>query len=137
MSAETLSKIYHDAKDPSPLGGVQRLLLCARQLCVLGVMRKTFKKYLHYEQAYIRYTSRRAVGSPVTSYIWRGSMLSGRSTWLICRVSQGRTIKLGFFLPWLRYFPNLHRRFRFTLRMPKEITVAIDQVLTVAHPRHH
>ena len=34
MSAETLSKIYHDPKDPGSLGNVKRLLQRARQLHV-------------------------------------------------------------------------------------------------------
>ena len=37
MSADTLSKIYHDQKDSGFLGGVERLLQRARQLHVLGV----------------------------------------------------------------------------------------------------
>ena len=40
MSAEDLSRIYHDPRDPGSLGGVE-LLRSARQLHILGVTRKT------------------------------------------------------------------------------------------------
>ena len=52
MSAEVLSRIYHDPKDPGSLGGVERLLRRARQLHAPGVTRKTVKEYLRSEQAY-------------------------------------------------------------------------------------
>ena len=52
MSAEVLSKIYHDPKDFVSLGGVERLLRRARQLYVPGVTRKTIQEYLRSEQAY-------------------------------------------------------------------------------------
>ena len=52
MSAEVLSKIYHDPKNPGSLNGVERLLQRARQLHVPGVMRKSVQEYLRSEQAY-------------------------------------------------------------------------------------
>ena len=52
MSTETLSKIYHNPKDPGTLVGVERLLKRARQLNVPGVKRKTVQEYLKSEQAY-------------------------------------------------------------------------------------
>ena len=51
MSAEVLSNIYHDPKDPGSLGGVERLLLRARKIHVPGVTRKTIQEYLRSEQA--------------------------------------------------------------------------------------
>ena len=52
MSAEVLSKIYHDPKDPGSLGGVERLLRRAKQLHVPGVTRKSVQEYIRSEQAY-------------------------------------------------------------------------------------
>ena len=52
MSAEVLSKIYHDPKEPVSMRGVERLLRRARQLHVQGVTRKTVQEYLRSEQAY-------------------------------------------------------------------------------------
>ena len=52
MSAEILSKIYHDPKDPGSLGNVERLLRRARQLHVPNVTRKSVQEYLRSEQAY-------------------------------------------------------------------------------------
>ena len=52
MSAKTLSKIYHDPKDPGSLGGVERIFRRARQLHVPGATYKTVQNYLRSEQAY-------------------------------------------------------------------------------------
>ena len=52
MSAEVLSRIYLDPKDPGSLGGVEQLLIRAKQLNFSGVTRKTVKEYLRSEQAY-------------------------------------------------------------------------------------
>ena len=52
MSAEVLSRIYHDPKDPGSLGGVERLLRRARQLHALGTTRTKVEEYLRSEQAY-------------------------------------------------------------------------------------
>ena len=52
MSAEVLSRIYHDPKDSGSLGGVKRLLRRAKQLNVIGVTRKNVEEYLRSEQTY-------------------------------------------------------------------------------------
>ena len=52
MSAEVLSRIYHDPKDPGSLGGVERLLRRVRQLHAPGATRKEVQGYLRSEQAY-------------------------------------------------------------------------------------
>ena len=53
MSAEALSKIYHDPKDPGFLGGVEQLLRRAKQLHVPCSTRQTVHEYLRSEQAYL------------------------------------------------------------------------------------
>ena len=52
MSAEVLSKIYHDPKNPGSLGGVERLVQRAKQLHVPNVTRKSVQEYLRSKQAY-------------------------------------------------------------------------------------
>ena len=52
MSAEVLSRIYHDPKIPGSLGGVERLLRRARQLHAPGTTRTKVEEYLRSEQAY-------------------------------------------------------------------------------------
>ena len=52
MSADVLSRIYHDTKDPGSLGEVRRLLRRARQLHAPDTTRKKVKEYLGSEQAY-------------------------------------------------------------------------------------
>ena len=52
MSAEVLSKIYHNPKDPGSLGEVERLLRRARQLQAPGATGKNVEEYLSSEQAY-------------------------------------------------------------------------------------
>ena len=51
MSANVLSKIYHDSKDSGSLGVVERLWRRARQLHVPGVTQKSVQEYLRSEQA--------------------------------------------------------------------------------------
>ena len=91
MSAEFLSKIYHDSKDPGPLSGVERLLRRARQLHVPGATRQAVQKYLKGEQAYTLHKPTR--GRFTWNNTCRGSMLSGKPTWPICKVAPGRTVK--------------------------------------------
>ena len=52
MSAEALSKINHDSKDPGFLGGVERHFRRAKQLHIPGSTRQTVQEYLRSEQAY-------------------------------------------------------------------------------------
>ena len=52
MSAEVLSKIYHDPNDHEFLGHVERLLRRARQLHVPNVTQKSVQEYIRSELAY-------------------------------------------------------------------------------------
>ena len=90
MSAEGLSRIYHDPEDPGFLGGVERLLRRAKQLNVPGVTQKQVEEYLRNEQAYTLHKPARRRFIRNQTYV-AGSMLSGRPTWPICRVSPSRT----------------------------------------------
>ena len=52
MTAEALSRIYHNPIDHEYLDGVKRLLRRARQLHVPDAMRQTVQKYLRSEEVY-------------------------------------------------------------------------------------
>ena len=52
MSAEVLSRIYYDPKDPGSLGGVERLLRRAKELHAPDTPRTKVEEYLRSEQAY-------------------------------------------------------------------------------------
>ena len=91
MSATTISKIYHDPKDPGCLGGVERLLRRARQLHVPGVTRKTVQEYLRSEQVYTLHKPVRRRFTKNHSYVT--GILSSSPTWPICRVSPGKTVE--------------------------------------------
>ena len=52
MSAEVLSRIYHDPKDAGSFTEVERLLRRAKQLHIPGATRQKVEKYLRSEQAY-------------------------------------------------------------------------------------
>ena len=52
MSAEVLSRIYQNPKDPGSLGEVERLLLSAKQLQAHGATRQNVEEYLRSEQAH-------------------------------------------------------------------------------------
>ena len=98
MIAETLNCIYHDPKDPGLLNNVERLVRHARQLHISGVTRQRSRNTYTASKT-TRCTSRPTVGSPETTPMWRKSMLSGRPTWPICRVSPSNTADRGTFSP--------------------------------------
>ena len=52
MSADILSRVYYDPKDPGSLGRVYRLLQREKQLCIKNVTQNSVQKYLRSEQAY-------------------------------------------------------------------------------------
>ena len=135
MSAEALSKIYHDPKDPGSSGGVDRLLQRARQLHVSGVTRKTVQQYLKSEQAYTlhkpahrRFTRNHTYVAGIDAH-WQADLAD----------MQGIAKQNGD----MRYFFTVIDVFsKFALAVPvhsknaKAITVAFGQMLTIANPCH-
>ena len=135
MSAEALSKIYHDPKDPGSLGGVDRLLQRARQLHVPGVTRETVQEYLKSEQAYTlpkparrRFTRNHTYVARIDAQ-WQADLADMQG---IARQNGG-----------MRYLLTVIDVFsKFAWAMPvhskdaKAITAAFGQVLTTANPRH-
>ena len=134
MSAEVLSRIYHDPKDPGSLGGVERLLRHARQLHAPGTTRTRVKKYLKSEQAYTLHKPARRRFTRNHTYVagidaqWQADLADMQD---IARQNCG-----------MRYLLTVIDVFsKFALAIPvhsknaKAITEAFDQVLITAKPR--
>ena len=135
MSAEVLSRIYHDPKDPGSLGGVERLLRLARQLNVPGVSRQTVQEYLRCEQTYTLHKPARRRFTINYTYVagidaqWQADLADMHG---IARHNGG-----------MRYILTvIEVLFKFACAIPihskdaKAITVAFGQVLTTANTRH-
>ena len=67
--------------------------------------------------------------------MWRGSMLSGRPTWPICRVSPGKT-GTRYLLTVIDVCSKFAWAVPVNSKDAKAITVAFGQVLPIANPRH-
>ena len=135
MSAEVLSKIYNDPKNPGSLGDVERLLRRARQLHVSGVTRKSVQEYLHSEQAYTLHKPTRRRFTRNHTYVagidaqWQTDLSDMLG---IAKQNGG-----------MRYLHTVIDVFsKLTLAIPvhskdaKAITMAFGLVLTTANRRH-
>ena len=135
MSAEVISQIYHDPKDPGSLGGVKRLLRRARQLHVPGVARKTVQEYLRSEQAYTLHkpTRRRITGNHTDvagiGAQWQADLADMQG---IARQKGG----MRYILTVIDVFFKYAWEFPVHSKDAKAITAAFKQVLTAANPRH-
>ena len=135
MSAEALSKIYQDPKDPGSLGGVERLRQRTRQLHVPGVTRQTVLEYLKSEQAYTLHKPARRRFTRNHTYVaginaqWQADLADMQG---IARQNGG----MRYFLTVIDVF------FKFAWAVPvhskdaKAITSAFGQMLTTVNPRH-
>ena len=137
MSAEAISKICHNPKDPGSFGGVERLLQRARQLHVPGVTRNTVQEYLKSEQAYTLHkpARRRFTRNHTYLYVaeinaqWQADLADMHS---IARQNGG----IRYLLTVIDVF------YKFAWAVPvhskdaKAITAAFGQVLTTSNPRH-
>ena len=135
MSAESLSKIYHDPKVPGSLCRVERLLRRAKQRHVPGATRKTVQEYLKSEHAYTlhkpacrRFTRNHTYVAGIEAQ-WHADLAD----------MQGIAKQNGE----LRYILTVIDVFsKFGWAMPdhskdaKTITAAFGQVHTTANPRH-
>ena len=132
MSAKTLSKIYHDPKDPGSRDGVERLFRRARQLHVPGATQKTIKNYLRSEQAYTLHKPARRLFTRNHTYVagidaqWLADMQG------ISRQNGG----MRYFLTVIDVFSNFSWAVPVHSKDAKTITAAFGQVLTTANPRH-
>ena len=135
MSADVLSKIDHNHKDPGSLGCVERLLRRSRQLHVPGVTRKPVQEYLRSEQAYPLHKPARRRFTRNHTYVagidaqWQTDLADMQG---IAKQNGG----MRYLLTVIDVF------FKFAWAIPvhskdaKAITTAFGQVLTTANPRH-
>ena len=135
MSAEALSKIYHDPKNPGSLGGVDRLLQRIRQFHVPGVTRKTVQKYLKSEQAYTLHKPARRRFTRNQTYVagidaqWQADLADMQG---IARQTSG----IKYLLTVIDVFSKFAWAVPVYSKDAKAITAAFRQVLTTANPRH-
>ena len=136
MSAEVLSKIYHDPKDPRSLGGVERLLRHARQLHVSGVTRKSIQEYLRSEQLYTLHKPARCRFTRNHTYIagidaqWQADMADMQG---VAKQNGG----MRYFLTVIDVFSKFAWAIPVYSKDAKAITAAFGQMLTTGNPRHH
>ena len=135
MSAKTLSKIYHNPKDPGSLGGVEWLLRRARQLHVPGVSRQTVQEYLRGKQAYTlhkparrRYTRNHTYVAGIDAQ-WQADLTDMQG---IARQNGG----MRYLLIIIDVFSKFAWAVPVHSKDAKAITAAFNQVLKAAHPRH-
>ena len=135
MSAEVLSKIYHELKDPGSLGGVKRLLRRARQLHVPGVTRKSVQKYLRKKQAYTLHKPARRRFTRNQTYVARiDAQLQADLADMqgIARQNGG----MRYILTVIDVFSKFVWAIPVNSKDAKAITAAFKQVLSTANPRH-
>ena len=135
MSADVLSKIYHDPKDPGFLGGVERLLRRARQLHVPNVKRKSVQEYLRYKQA-------KTLHKPVRRRFTRNHTYFAviDAQWQTDLADMQGIVKQNGEMRYLLTVIDLFFKFAWAIPVyskdAEAITTAFGQVLTTANPRH-
>ena len=135
MSAEVLSRIYHDPKDSGSLGGVERLLGRARQLHAPGVTRKKVEEYLRSEQAYTLHKPARLRFTRNHTYVagidaqWQADLTDMQG---IAKQNGG----MRYLFTVIDVFSKFAWAIPVHSKDAKAITAAFGQVLTTANPRH-
>ena len=135
MFAKTLSKIHHNPKNPSSLGGVERFLRRARQLHVSGATRQTVQEYLRSEQAYTLHRPARRRFTRNHTYVagmdaqWQADLADMQG---IARQNNG----MRYLLTVIEVFSKFAWAVPVHSNDANAITSAFDQVLMAAHPRH-
>ena len=135
MSAEALSKIYHDPNNPGSLDSVERLLRRAKQLQVPGVTRKTVQKYIQSEQAYMLHKTARRQFNRNHTYVagidfqWQTNLADMQG---ISKQNGG----MKYLLTVIDVFFNFAWAVPVHSKDAKSITAAFWHVLTTAITRH-
>ena len=134
MSAEVLSRIYHDPKDPGSLGEVERLLRGARQRHAPGTTRQNAEESLKNEQAYTLHKSARRRFTRNHTYVagndaqWQADLAYMQG---IARQHGGMRYLLTVIGVFSKFVWAVHVHFIDA----KAITEVFDQVLNTAKPR--
>ena len=135
ISAEALSKIYHDPKDPGSLGNVERLLRRAKQLHVPGATRQTVQEYLRSEQAYTLHKPARRRFTRNHTYV-----AGTDAQWQADLANMQGISKLNGGMRYLLTVIDLFFKFAWAIPVhskdDKAITADFEQVLKTANPRH-
>ena len=135
MSAEVLSRIYHDPKDPGSLGGVDRLLRRARQLQAPGATRNNVVKFLRSEQAYTLNKPGRRRFARNHTYVagidaqWQADLADMQG---LAKQNGG----MRYLLTVIDVFSKFAWAIPVHSKDAKAITAAFEQLLTTANPRH-
>ena len=135
MSAEVLSNIYNDPKDPGFLDKIERLLCQARKLHVSGVTRISVKEYLQKEQPYTINKQPRRRFTRYHTYVaridaqWQADLTDIQS---IARQNNG----MRYYLIVIDVFSKFPCANPVNSNNAKVITAAFGQLLTTANPRH-
>ena len=134
MSAEVLSIIYHDPKDPGSLGGFERLLRHARQLHAPGTTQTKVDEYLRSKQAYILQKPARSRFTRNHTYVaginaqWQADLADMQG---IARQNGG----MKYLLTVIDVFSTFAWAIPVHSKNAKAITEAFEQVLITAKPR--
>ena len=135
MSAEVLSRIYHDIKVPGFLGEVERLSKRASQLHIPSATRKKVEEYFRSEQVYKLHKPARRQFTGNHTYVlgidaqWQADLAYMQS---IAKQNGG----MRYLLTVIDVFSQFAWAIPVNFKDAKIITAALGQVLTTAKPSH-
>ena len=135
MSAEVLSRIYHDPNNPGSLGEVERFLRRARKLHAPGATRQTVEEYLSSKQAFTLHKPARRRFTRYHTYVkridaqWQADLADMQDMARHNGEMRNLLTVIGVFSKFAWVVP-VHSK------NTKAITAAFEQVFTAANLRH-